>query len=189
LGSPRLTALPISGLAQAFGAIEAILTTDPALARAGITWRAWAGDYHEDGEVLDLLDPSPRELPMVRVKVAGFTSAWENVGQHKVRLALGFDLFVPGTHRDDILNLWSAVILALFPQDPARLEAVRAILRGIDAGAEFIRPQVVAGPITDVSIPAEARSGPTTAQADVIGESRYALKSTGLIEAIIYLNT
>jgi hypothetical protein len=126
---PKLN-LPDGAETLAFRAVERVLATDPLLSSAVRTLVAWRG------EAADLLEPAFATCPFVKLSPAPAASAWETEGLHRAPLVVAIDLAVAGTDVDQLLNLWAAVRLALWPPDPARA----AVVRPIYDDARIVRP-------------------------------------------------
>ena len=108
--------------------VDDVLRSDPVLSRVVNKqgWYSWTGHAQDDG------DPNLSNCPWLRITPQAGESDWETEGQHKFPLLIGIELATAGTNSDQITNLWNAVRLALFPQDPAARLAVRQKMN--DAG-------------------------------------------------------
>ncbi len=108
----------------AFRAVDAVLRADPDLKRVVKTIMSWQGDALDDAR------PTLNLVPWLRITPVAGPAAWETEGQHRMPMAVEFELAVQGTCSDQIMNLWSAVRSALFPTDPTKRAAVRAAMNG-----------------------------------------------------------
>jgi hypothetical protein len=135
MSSSRL-ALPTAPETSAFRAVVAVVRRDPDLRRIGLVVRAW------DGRPEDLAAPTPAQLPWLRLTPAPGDSGWESEGQHRASFLVHLELAVAGTNTDSLLDLWAALRTALFPTDPTRRSAVRALLlaAGITQGTLTQQP-------------------------------------------------
>lgn len=111
--------LPDGEFTKSLRAIQELLRNDPTLKSGQIrNFRFW------DGTVGESEDPVDSKLPWVSVGGAGGAGQWESEGLHGFRFSVAIDLVVAGTDEADFWNLWSAVIVSLFPRhsDTRRFE-------------------------------------------------------------------
>lgn len=134
-------ALPSSPWTRAFRAIVRILETDPALRAAGVTILSWQGTPGE-------ADASPRP-PEIRLTPASGGAQWITEGQHEIPLGITVDLAVRGTCVDDLMNLWWAVMNALYPAAGSAREATVEQLTARENASNLIQQLSITGaPLT-----------------------------------------
>lgn len=92
----------------AFREIARRIRVDQDVQRAVKTLVAW------DGSPLDTQDPTASMIPWVRLTPTGQGGSWTTNVSHEARLVIEVELITPGTHWDDLANLWHAVALSLF---------------------------------------------------------------------------
>lgn len=124
-GGPR----PAWGWASAspwrrgFRAVDRQLRTDPNLNAAGVTIRSW------NGEPGDMAGPSAAVCPWIRItpKARSGSGDWESEGWQRADLTIAIETAVAGTNCDLLMDLWWAIVLALFPplETSRRAEALR----------------------------------------------------------------
>jgi hypothetical protein len=175
MANPSLTQLNVPGLVapetRVFRAIQSVLAADPTLQSVALKIHAWEDERSALDEPLDTPPPAPADLPLLRMAPASNPARWETEGQHRGTFSVDLTLYVAGTHADDSMNLWHAIRTALYPQDEVRRAAVEATFAPI--GAMLPRPEFTRQPATVVGV----------------GESAYAIKSSGTITAQVYVNT
>ena len=150
----------------AFRAIDAVVRADPTLKRlVGRNLYSWLGDALDDAE------PTLDRCPWLRLTPRPGTCDWENEGQHRMDLVVGFELAVAGTNADQVANLWHAVRLALFPQVATRRAAVRG----------HVEANITKGQITE---PAYGIKTETKA-----GTVQKMLLAGGALQCVLLINT
>lgn len=121
--------LPASPRAKVFRVLVATLRADPTLARAlrkdGI--RAW------EGSPIDALPFGVEHAPSIRLTPATGPDTFSTPDSMKGALVINCEMVARGSNVDDLLNLWWAVCLALYPPDKADRNALA--LRLQNAGA------------------------------------------------------
>jgi hypothetical protein len=126
--------LPAGPETASFRAFERVLKDDPILGPAVKTWVTWTGSND------DLLEPTFSSCPYLRLSPYPTSSDWVSEGQHKMPLTVNIQAAVAGTRADNLLNLWNAVRLALFPQSSvAAAEAVRTVLQAAGVSKPTLR--------------------------------------------------
>jgi hypothetical protein len=127
MGQPKLAAIPAVPEELAISAVLETLRDDPTIGTAGsqpVTILAPEGDRTLLPEVMPA--PNADQLPAIRLTLGDYSMKWEAVGQHRGKLPMVFEVFSPGTHYADRFRLTSALIAALFPQDPDRKAQVKS---------------------------------------------------------------
>ena len=104
-----LLALPDAPETIAVRAVVAILKTDPTLSRLNIQWQTWENDPTDE------VDPTVTQLPYIQLTPAPGRSGWAEEAYHYADITITITIATAGTHRDDMLNLWGAVRMALWP--------------------------------------------------------------------------
>lgn len=140
-----------------------ILSEDPDIRRLGTTIRAW------QGEPEDLIEPTIAQLPFIRLSPAPDQTGWENIAQSKSFLKINIMIIVEGTCASDLLNFWSVVRAAIFPQQQAQYEQVLALT----TAAQVIRFTISGLPF----------------QPKLLGDNLDVLVGDGSITASILVNT
>lgn len=92
-------------------AIEAKLRSDPTLTRVVKTWCTFNGEPNE------VQEPSVKDLPYLRLETAGNQSYRDTEGTSETPVDFDVVLFVEGSLKDNIINLWYAVHRVIFPGD------------------------------------------------------------------------
>ena len=131
--------LPESPYASVFRAIEKTLRNDPTLKTAvqPTSWRTWEGKP-ADKQAVPLTG-----APGIRLTPDPGADQWWSPDAAVGTLTIHCELFVRGLCIDDVLNLWWAVVRALYPVDQTTKLAIQAAL--VAAGAEtglvtFVKP-------------------------------------------------
>jgi hypothetical protein len=65
-------------------------------------------------------------MPWVRITPTGDRSYLDTVGTHRSDLLLDFEYLVPSTRASDAMDLWAAIIRALYPGDGSVMRAIQA---------------------------------------------------------------
>lgn len=137
-------ALPKSPWTKAFGAIVAILETDPALKAAGVIVRSMRGNGEDVAAI-----PT---FPMIALTPQSRGSSWATEGMHEIPLGIQIDLFIRGTCVDDLMNLGYAVLTALYPANGSARETVVSQLTSREGAGVVIQQITVTGaPLTPIA--------------------------------------
>lgn len=87
---------------KAFRAVVKRLRGDPAFERVVKTWVVW------DGSRSDREKPTTGLFPMLRLTPSPLGGQWETEGTHRIDMAIGVEIWMPGTRIDDPFDLyWS----------------------------------------------------------------------------------
>jgi hypothetical protein len=157
--------LPDSEETIAYRSIDSILRNDTLLKRVIKTYVTW------DGSKLDGQEPTASMCPYLMIVPSSRPSGWQTEGQHAEPMQVGIYAAIVGSDANQIMNLWGAIRLALFPRDLAAQDAIR--VKVTDAG-------ITQGEIT---MPAY------TVKVDTNGESGTIMAATGTLELYLLINT
>jgi len=128
----------VSPWRRGFRAIDRQLRTDPTLKAAGVTIRSWSGEPGDTGP------PSVAMCPWIRLtpKAGVGSGDWESEGWQRADLTIAIETAVAGTHCDPLMDLWWAIVLALFPppETPRHAEAGRVRTEAIAPPLRFPAP-------------------------------------------------
>lgn len=126
-------ALDTTAAATAFRGIIDLLKADAKLAPVVTTWTEAKGVPGE------WKAPTRTEMPAVRL--AGTPGAVRRVSTRTVihPLIVSVEVYIEGTDRTDLLNLWGAIAEVLIPREAVRLLA----LRGVVAGSSGVVPHTL----------------------------------------------
>lgn len=105
---------PKSPWSRAFEDFCRVLQTDPLLKSVIKTWQVW------DGRRDPQTAPTAASLPRCEIRLAPASSGWETEGQHAAPLSVDVELIVPSLDARDLLDLWWAVVKAVYPDDSGR---------------------------------------------------------------------
>lgn len=135
---------PLLGLPQGpetltYRTFQWIVQTDPRLAGHVKSWAFMegnAGSMILSGLDLDFDSPParPEYFPALRARLVGSQGSydWGSTDSLEGPIRIGVRVFSPGTHQDDIADLWHAIRTALRPRyDPVRYKEVQTKLRSI----------------------------------------------------------
>jgi hypothetical protein len=114
-------------------------------------------------------EPTVDQLPCLRINPSGYATGWVNEGQTGGRFSIEILMYCPGVNRADLINLAGAVRTALFPTDTT-LRAARDGLFAIPG----VQPPRMTSFMKAIG---------------VLGDSRYGLKTSMSIDAVIWVNT
>lgn len=103
--------LPDSPWSRAYRGVVQLIKTDPRLKTAGVTVLAM------DGKKRSL--PVESNLPWIRISTIDESSAWRSEKSHDAPLGLVVEVAVASNDVCDLLNLWWAVVRAIYrePED------------------------------------------------------------------------
>jgi hypothetical protein len=107
---PKLD-LPDYEPTRLFRAVVAKLRAYPDLARVVRTWHAM------DGQPADAQPETLAQLPWIKLYYGAQAATQVTIGRTQAPMTLVVELVVAGTLQDDLVNLWGAVMRALFPGD------------------------------------------------------------------------
>jgi hypothetical protein len=144
---PILSSLTTGRIAIVTNAILAAFDADPligtgiALNAAGDTLKVTSYRDGYDESEKSKKEPDSSELPYLRVSYSDSAMKWENNHEHAIELYINYDIFIKGTHENDLTNLVEAIFNVMYPQDPtqraivfASFSAIAGLTRGTFTG-------------------------------------------------------
>ena len=132
----------------AFRKVVEIIQSDPTLRRLNVTFIVW------DGSANDLTNPVAGILPLIELQPSPDGTGWSEADQHRSDVGVDITLAVKGTNADNLLNLWSAVRSALFP-DPA--SSRRATIEAAVASVGIYQGELTRQPFQVVPLDSSTR--------------------------------
>ena len=123
-----------STLTTVFRQVERTLRASPYLSRAVGAWRTYADRDPSSGKPAVANQLTIELFPYVE------SQEWESPDSHTVWLAVAVRMTFDGKSADDYLDVWTAVLRAVYPPDQADRLALQETLRG--AGAVTGEPQI-----------------------------------------------
>jgi hypothetical protein len=112
--------LPVAPETAAFRMLETILKNDSAVQRHVRTFISW----HDTTQ--SLLEPHDSMRPYLRISALPAQSNWITELQHDSPLAVQITIATDGLNIDNLMNWWSVIRSAIFPQDLTHFQAVTA---------------------------------------------------------------
>jgi hypothetical protein len=89
--------------------VVAILRDSDALSHVK-TWKAWEGLPGDDDP------PAVSQSPWIRLTPVADPGGWRATGLHQLNIVVQIEAFTAGTRATDLMDLWDAIVTAMFPQ-------------------------------------------------------------------------
>lgn len=147
---------PAGDLTKAFESFKRLISTDPVIKAANVLIETGYDPLTEMGQ-----RSSVTNRHLVGIKTSGASCAWATEGQHTTPLQVDLLIAIPRGRDAEFLNFWSALMLAVFPQDTERKAEKSRIL--VDTKIDQI---------TMLSVPAPAT---TTTGSGLVGTGSFLL--------------
>ena len=112
--------IPPSKHRKVFRVIDDALRAASGLRLAKVTIQSWTGERD------DSAPPTDSKGPWIRLTPVAEPSAVETENLTDSPLGILLEVFVAGTNADDAMDLWGAVVAALFPNDRSVQNAIEA---------------------------------------------------------------